>query len=159
MPFYPLRLVVQGNTEDTTGSNYNGFQVPTQIYCTCRSEDALDSNIRGIDGKRRILSVIADTFSYENDKRNLSEVFRWTNLQHTVPQTPWINKSGIFPNRLNMDQLKFDNRRELVSLLEDVVSQKIENTENQILSTDMLDSNEEIRLGTKGKSKSWKKGK
>ncbi|GET57337.1 hypothetical protein GLOIN_2v1836254 [Rhizophagus irregularis DAOM 181602=DAOM 197198] len=75
----------------------------------------------------------------------VQEVFRWTNLQHTVPQTPWINKSGIFPNRLNMDQLKFDNRRELVSLLEDVVSQKIENTENQILSTDMLDSNEEIR--------------
>ncbi|PKY14426.1 hypothetical protein RhiirB3_426417 [Rhizophagus irregularis] len=45
-----------------------------------------------------------------------------------------------------MDQLKFDNRRELVSLLEDVVSQKIENTENQILSTDMLDSNEEISV-------------
>uniref|UniRef100_U9SYC3 Uncharacterized protein n=1 Tax=Rhizophagus irregularis (strain DAOM 181602 / DAOM 197198 / MUCL 43194) TaxID=747089 RepID=U9SYC3_RHIID len=76
----------------------------------------------------------------------VQEVFRWTNLQHTVPQTPWINKSGIFPNRLNMDQLKFDNRRELVSLLEDVVSQKIENTENQILSTDMLDSNEEISV-------------
>ncbi|PKC51970.1 hypothetical protein RhiirA1_482553 [Rhizophagus irregularis] len=38
-----------------------------------------------------------------------------------------------------------DNRRELVSLLEDALSQKIENTENQILSTDMLDSNEEIR--------------
>ncbi|CAG8781363.1 17938_t:CDS:2, partial [Rhizophagus irregularis] len=37
-----------------------------------------------------------------------------------------------------------DNRRELVSLLEDALSQKIENTENQILSTDMLDSNEEI---------------
>ncbi|POG78478.1 hypothetical protein GLOIN_2v1812351 [Rhizophagus irregularis DAOM 181602=DAOM 197198] len=50
-----------------------------------------------------------------------------------------------------------DNRRELVSLLEDALSQKIENTENQILSTDMLDSNEEIRLGTKGKSKIWKK--
>ena len=35
-------------------------------------QDVLDSNIRGIDGKRRILSIIADTFSYETIKRNLS---------------------------------------------------------------------------------------
>ncbi|CAG8772631.1 16112_t:CDS:1, partial [Rhizophagus irregularis] len=31
-------------------------------------QDALDSNICGIDGKRRILSIIADTFSYETIK-------------------------------------------------------------------------------------------
>ncbi|PKB99890.1 hypothetical protein RhiirA5_429019 [Rhizophagus irregularis] len=34
--------------------------------------DALVSNIREIVGKRRILSIIADTFSYETIKRNLS---------------------------------------------------------------------------------------
>ena len=34
--------------------------------------DALDSNIRGNDGKRRILSIIADRFHYDTIKEKLS---------------------------------------------------------------------------------------
>jgi hypothetical protein len=51
---------LQTTPENHTKQFWNAFQ------------DALDSNIRGIDGKRRILSIIADTFSYETIKRNLS---------------------------------------------------------------------------------------
>ncbi|CAB4415431.1 unnamed protein product [Rhizophagus irregularis] len=49
-------------------------------------------------------------------------------------------------SNLKISHENTDNRRELVSLLEDALLQKIENTENQILSTDMLDSNEEISV-------------
>jgi hypothetical protein len=51
---------LQTTPENHTKQFWNAFQ------------DALDSNIRGIDGKRRILSIIADKFSYETIKHNLS---------------------------------------------------------------------------------------
>jgi hypothetical protein len=51
---------LQTTPENHTKQFWNAFQ------------DALDSNIRGIDGKRRILSIIADIFSYETIKQNLS---------------------------------------------------------------------------------------
>ena len=50
---------LQTTPENYTKQFWNAFQ------------DALDSNIRGIDGKRRILSIIADKFSYETIKQNL----------------------------------------------------------------------------------------
>jgi hypothetical protein len=51
---------LQTTFENHTRQFWNAFQ------------DALDNNLRGIDGKRRILSIIADKFSYETIKQNLS---------------------------------------------------------------------------------------
>ncbi|RIA91555.1 hypothetical protein C1645_821868 [Glomus cerebriforme] len=51
---------LQTTPENHTKQFWNAFQ------------DALDSNIRGIDSKRRILSIIANKFSYETIKHNLS---------------------------------------------------------------------------------------
>ncbi|CAI2199539.1 14661_t:CDS:2, partial [Funneliformis geosporum] len=65
----------------------------------------------------------------------------------------------IYPNRLKIDQLKnhlsnrvicyecVNNKHDLVSLLENALSQemeKTENQENQLLSTDMLNLDREI---------------
>ncbi|PKK68094.1 hypothetical protein RhiirC2_851710 [Rhizophagus irregularis] len=49
-------------------------------------------------------------------------------------------------SNLKISHENTDNRRELVSSLEDALLHKIENTENQILSTETLNSNEEISL-------------
>ena len=43
-------------------------------------QDALDSNIRGIDGKKRILSIIADTFSYETINEIYQLVSKFTKI-------------------------------------------------------------------------------
>jgi len=48
------------------------LQITSENQFWSAFQEALDNNIRGSDGKRRILSIIADKFSYETIKQNLS---------------------------------------------------------------------------------------
>ncbi|RIB16513.1 hypothetical protein C2G38_2038509 [Gigaspora rosea] len=57
---YKFLQSIPANHENKTDQFWNAFQ------------NALDSNIRGNDGKRRILSIIADIFHYNTIKEKLS---------------------------------------------------------------------------------------
>ena len=50
------------------------FKNATKIFWNCFYE-ALNGNIRGLNGKTRILSIIANDFSYEDIKNNLNVSF------------------------------------------------------------------------------------
>ncbi|CAI2187863.1 11735_t:CDS:2, partial [Funneliformis geosporum] len=79
--------------------------------------------------------------------------------QHTVPQTPWFvplpHKSGSKPLFSVFLALPYwicyegvNNKHDLVFLLENALSQEMEKAEiqeNQLLSTDMLNLDREIR--------------
>jgi len=55
------------------------FKNTTKIFWNCFYE-ALNRNIRGLNGKTRILSIIANDFSYEDIKNNLNVSFYYSNL-------------------------------------------------------------------------------
>ncbi|GES88806.1 hypothetical protein GLOIN_2v1884984 [Rhizophagus clarus] len=108
-------------TENHTKQFWNAFQ------------DALDSNIRGIDGKRRILSIIADTFSYETIKQNLSVISNYS-----------ITKASYYahingPGGVQMEKPKIVHQR-IPLEKKDQIESFFQNKSNVIMSSYKTDS-------------------